>query len=174
MPFRQTTRLMSTILALAVLTAGAVPASTAGAQSSGTEATESAGYVYATSVESGAAPSLTFKQFGPEMTGTYSETQDDAFYDGIYQSGGGTITKGRLVGTFSGNTFTGYWYEDRGRTGVQRECNPPHEGERIYGRVTLRFSADRKSFTGLHSTCDTAPEDAYFASWKGTLTRIVP
>lgn len=174
MPFRQNAKLTSIILAIAVLTGGAVPALTASAQSSGAQASEPAGYVYATSVESGAAPNLTFLQFGPEMTGVYSETQDDAFFDGIYQSGGGTITKGRLVGTFNGNVFTGYWYEDQGRTGVQRECDPPHEGERIYGRVTLRFSADRKSFTGLHSTCDTAPEDAYFASWKGTLTRIDP
>ena len=174
MPFPRNAKLTNTILAIAVLTGGAFPAMTASAESLGAQAAQPAGYVYATSVESGAVPTLTIPQFGPEMTGVYSETQDDAFYDGIYQSGGGTITKGRLVGTFSGNVFTGYWYEEQGRTGVQRECNPPHEGERIYGRVTLRFSADRKSFTGLHSTCDTAPEDAYFASWKGTLTRVLP
>lgn len=131
-------------------------------------------HVYATTLESGARPMLTLSKFGPDMTGTYSETQDDGFFDEIYRSGGGTLTQGRLVGTFSGDVFTGYWFERQGRTYVQRECDPAHEGERIFGRVTLRFSADRKSFTGLHSTCDTAPEDAYFASWKGTLTRTTP
>jgi hypothetical protein len=126
--------------------------------------------VYATRVESGANPTLTLSPFGPQMTGTYTVTQDEAFFDSIYQSGGGTITEGRIEGTLNGNVFTGYWYENQGRTAVQRECDPARGSERIFGRFTLTFSADRKSFTGLHSTCDGAPEDAYFASWSGTLT----
>lgn len=130
--------------------------------------------VYATAVESGARPTLTLSPFGPQMTGTYTVTQDEAFFDSIYQSGGGTITEGRLEGTLNGNVFTGYWYEAQGRTAVQRECDPARGSERIFGRFTLTFSADRKSFTGLHSTCDEAPEDAYFASWNGTLTGEVP
>jgi len=130
--------------------------------------------VYASQVESGARPTLTLSPFGAQMTGTYTVTQDDAFFDSIYQSGGGTITEGRVEGTLNGNVFTGYWYEAQGRTAVQRECDPARGGERIFGRFTLTFSADRKSFTGLHSTCDEAPEDAYFASWNGTLTGEVP
>lgn len=130
--------------------------------------------VYATQVESGARPTLTLSPFGAQMTGTYTVTQDEAFFDSIYQSGGGTITEGRLEGTLNGNVFTGYWYEAQGRTAVQRECDPARGGERIFGRFTLTFSADRKSFTGLHSTCDEAPEDAYFAIWNGTLTGEVP
>jgi hypothetical protein len=130
--------------------------------------------VYASQVESGARPTLTLSPFGAQMTGTYTVTQDDAFFDSIYQSGGGTITEGRVEGTLNGNVFTGYWYEAQGRTAVQRVCDPARGGERIFGRFTLTFSADRKSFTGLHSTCDEAPEDAYFASWNGTLTGEVP
>lgn len=130
--------------------------------------------VYATRVESGANPTLTLSPFGPQMTGTYTVTQDEAFFDSVYQTGGGTITEGRIEGTLNGNVLTGYWYENQGRTAVQRECDPARGGERIFGRFTLTFSADRKSFTGLHSTCDGAPEDAYFASWNGTLTGEVP
>ena len=130
--------------------------------------------VYATQVESGARPTLTLSPFGPQMTGTYTVTQDQAFFDSVYQSGGGTITEGRLEGTLNGNVFTGYWYEAQGRTAVQRECDPARGSQRIFGRFTLTFSADRKSFTGLHSTCEEAPEDAYFASWNGTLTGEVP
>ncbi len=130
--------------------------------------------VYATEAESGARPTLTLSAFGPQMTGTYTVTQGEDFFDSIYQSGGGTITEGRLEGTFSGNVFTGYWYEDQGRTAVQRECDPARGGERIFGRVKLTFSADRKSFTGLHSTCDDDPEDVYFGGWSGTLTGQVP
>ena len=129
--------------------------------------------VYATQVESGASPMLTLSPFGPQMTGTYTVTQDETFFDSVYQLGGGTITEGRLEGTLNGNVFTGYWYEAQGRTAVQRECDPARGSERIFGRFTLTFSADRKSFTGLHSTCDEAPEDAYFASWNGMLTGAV-
>jgi hypothetical protein len=130
--------------------------------------------VYATTVSSEANPTLTLSAFGPKMTGTYTVTRNNAFFDSIYQSGGGTITEGRIEGTLEGDVLTGYWFERPGRTAVQRECDPALAGERIYGRFTLRFSADRKSFTGLHSTCDGAPEDAYFADWNGRLTSMVP
>jgi hypothetical protein len=130
--------------------------------------------VYATTVASEANPNLTLSVFGPKMTGTYTVTRNNAFFDSIYQSGGGTITEGRIEGTLEGDVLTGYWFERPGRTAVQRECDPALAGERIYGRFTLRFSADRKSFTGLHSTCDGAPEDAYFADWNGKLTNMVP
>ena len=130
--------------------------------------------IYATQVESGATPALTLSPFGPQMTGTYRVTQDDAFFDSIYQSGGGTITEGRLEGTFDGTFFVGYWYEKEGRTYVQRVCDPARGGELVFGRFKLSFSADRKSFTGVHGTCDADPEDGYFAGWSGTLTGEVP
>lgn len=130
--------------------------------------------VYATTVASEANPVLTLSAFGLKMTGTYTVTRNSAFFDSIYQSGGGTLTEGRIEGTLEGDVLTGYWFERPGRTAVQRECDPALAGERIYGRFTLRFSADRKSFTGLHSTCDGAPEDAYFADWNGKLTSMVP
>ena len=101
----------------------------------------------------------------------------DSRHDGRYDRGNayGRWDTARVVRVERiGNVFTGYWYEAQGRTAVQRECDPARGGERIFGRFTLTFSADRKSFTGLHSTCDEAPEDAYFASWNGTLTGEVP
>jgi hypothetical protein len=126
--------------------------------------------VYATTARSGATPTLTLSPFGPEMTGTYTVTQDEAFFDSVYQVGGGTITEGRLEGTLNGNVFTGYWYEAQGRTGVQRECSPARGSDRVFGRFTFTFSADRKSFTGRHSTCDGTPS----AVWNGTLIGQVP
>lgn len=167
--------LCRTPMAAAVTQAAAPAASAVPATSSAAAAAPvQMNRVYATRVESGANPTLTLSPFGPQMTGTYTVTQDEAFFDSIYQGGGGTITEGRIEGTLNGNVFTGYWYENQGRTAVQRECDPARGGERIFGRFTLTFSADRKSFTGLHSTCDGAPEDAYFASWNGTLTGEVP
>lgn len=126
--------------------------------------------VYATTARSGATPTLTLSPFGPEMTGTYIVTQDEAFFDSVYRVGGGTITEGRLEGTLNGSVFTGYWYEAQGRTGVQRECSPARGSDRVFGRFTFTFSADRKSFTGRHSTCDGTPS----AVWNGTLTGQVP
>lgn len=156
---------------MAVPSSNAVPApAAAGSSAPAPVATAPMDYVYATTVESGANPTLTLSEFGPQMTGTFAVTKDEAFFNSIYQSGGGTVTEGWLEGSFTGNVFTGYWYEQPGRTAVQRECDPARDGRRIYGRLTLRFSADRNSFTGLHSTCEDAPEDAFFASWNGTLT----
>lgn len=164
------TPMAAAVVQAAAPVGGAMPAASSAAAAAPVQMNR----IYATRVESGANPSLTLSPFGPQMTGTYTVTQDEAFFDSIYQNGGGTITEGRLEGTLNGNVFTGYWYEDQGRTAVQRECDPARGGERIFGRFTLTFSADRKSFTGLHSTCDGAPEDAYFASWTGTLTGEVP
>jgi hypothetical protein len=126
--------------------------------------------VYATTARSGATPTLTLSPFGPEMTGNYTVTQGEDFFDSVYQVGGGTITEGRLEGTLNGNVFSGYWYEEQGRTGVQRECSPARGSDRVFGRFTFTFSADRKSFTGRHSTCDGTPS----AVWNGTLTGQVP
>ena len=126
--------------------------------------------VYATTVDSGANPTLTLSAFGPQMTGTYDVTRDEAFFDSIYQSGSGTMTEGRIEGTLVGNVLTGYWYEDQGRTSVQRECDPQRGSERIFGRLKLTFSADRKSFTGQVSTCDDPLDESFFGSWNGTLT----
>ena len=62
--------------------------------------------VYATTVDSGANPTLTLSAFGPQMTGTYDVTMDEAFFDSIYRSGGGTMTEGRIEGTLDGNVLT--------------------------------------------------------------------
>ena len=106
------------------------------------------------------------------MTGSYTINNTAADFDEIYKGGGGTLTAGRLEGSLSGDTFSGYWYETAGEGGygsVQRTCDPAKAGVLVYGRFSFTFSADRKTFTGTMSTCEDEVKGA--TEWNGTLTR---
>lgn len=70
---------------------------------------------------------------------------------------------GRIEGTLSGNTLTGYWMQESSPL----SCGTKQGGTQHWGRITFTFSADRTSFTGKWSDCGDAPTK----QWNGTLIR---
>lgn len=130
-------------------------------------------YVYATIGFDKIKPELVLDTGTGNVTGTYAATQSEAELDAIYRTGTYGITSGTIEGQFSGNTLSGYWYEVANNAGLQSDCDTERNGTRVYGRFVLTFSADRKSFTGLRTGCDTLP-DAYehsYNTWTGSLIR---
>lgn len=130
-------------------------------------------HVYATVGYEKIKPELVLDSVTGEVTGTYTATQSEAQLNEIYYTGTYGITSGTLEGIFSGNTLTGYWYEPAFNAGLQGSCEELRKGTLVYGRFTLTFSPDRKSFTGLRTGCDIEP-DAYehsYNTWNGTLLR---
>ena len=131
-------------------------------------------YIYGTAVDSSIIrPTLTVPAFGSSMTATYTIQNTQADFEQIYNGGGFTISAGRLEGTLSGDTFSGYWYETAGEGGygyIQRTCGPEREGTRVYGRFALTFSPDRRSFEGPFSQCGGDPADSGNSTWTGSLS----
>lgn len=138
-------------------------------------------YVYATKYDGDVfKPTLQMSAFGPQMTGRYTITNPESDFERHYQGGFGAITAGRLEGSFSGNTFTGMWYEaedEQGLARVQRTCDRAQGGTRVWGPIQLRFTPDRRSFVGTISTCDKVIAELYsfeIDNWRGTLTGRAP
>lgn len=129
--------------------------------------------VYATVGFDKIKPELVLDISGDAVTGTYTATQSEAELDTIYRTGTYGITSGTLEGQFSGNRLTGYWYETAYNAGLQTWCEDERKGTHVYGRFVLTFSADRKSFTGLRTGCDVAPDavEHVYETWNGTLVR---
>jgi len=130
-------------------------------------------YVYATVGFGKIKPELVIDGLGATVTGTYTATQSESQLNEIYSGGIYGITSGTLDGTLSGSTLSGYWYETEFNAGLQIACREKRNGTFIYGRFTLKFSADRKSFTGLRTSCDEVPNeiDHKYETWNGTLVR---
>lgn len=121
-------------------------------------------------------PILQVSAFGAEMTGFTTITNSAADFDSFYQGGVGTYTAGRFTGTFANNVWRGIWRENEDEQGLRRiqiTCDRPDGGTRVWGQFEIRFTPDRRSFTGTMTLCDTAVADANSwdkNSWKGTLT----
>jgi hypothetical protein len=147
----------------------------------GPQADANEDYVYATRYDGDVfKPALQMSAFGPQMTGRYTITNPESDFERHYRGGFGAITAGRLEGSFSGNTFTGMWYEaenEQGLARVQRTCDRAQGGTRVWGPIQLRFTPDRRSFVGTISTCDKVIAELYrfqIDNWRGTLTGRAP
>lgn len=144
-----------------------------GTDSGGVDASTLNGNVYATSVASGVlSPTLTISTVSGVTTGVYSINNSAADFDAAYATGSFYITGGRLEGTLTGNTFAGAWYEtpdEGGYSLVQRTCDPPEQGTTVFGRFSITFSADGRSFAGTTNTCTASPSESG-TEWTGTLS----
>jgi hypothetical protein len=177
---RPITKLLATgaILMAGIASAGSALAQTAAQTSAPKPETPAApdAYVYATVGFDKIKPEMVLETTSGTVTGTYDATQSEAELDAIYRTGTYGITSGTLEGEFSGNTLSGYWYETAYNAGLQTYCETERKGTNIYGRFVLKFSADRKSFTGLRTGCDATPDpvDHKWETWTGKLIRRQP
>lgn len=123
--------------------AAPAPVSTSGATSAAPEAQGPSyvGYVYDTDFND-----MTITSWTPtSVTGRYE------------------YAAGRLEGTPSGNTVSGYWMQEESPL----TCGTARGGTTHWGRFTFTFSADRGSFTGKWGDCGDAPSKP----WNGRLIR---
>ncbi len=101
----------------------------------------------------------------PSIRGVWTSSEGDITWSG---TGKATYTndEGRLIGSFDGTTFRGYWIEK----GSARTCDSKKDGSLHWGKVEFKFNADLSVFNGAWGYCNAAPS----SGWSGKKKGIVP
>jgi hypothetical protein len=106
---------------------------------------------------------LVSAQTVPNVSGTWDTTFKDwnAQQNGNKVSGSYDYNEGRVSGTLSGNTLTGYWVEKE--TVVL--CSTARDGSRNWGKIVFNFRQDGSGFSGRFGSCDSSNLPG---GWSGT------
>ena len=84
-----------------------------------------------------------------------------------YPDSHGQADNGRIVGTVTGNTLSGYWIQDSG----DHPCATEKEGSLFWGIARFTANADFTELSGVWGQCDDAPsgDDSDWILWRDEL-----
>ncbi|MFC4290993.1 hypothetical protein ACFOWX_01005 [Sphingorhabdus arenilitoris] len=136
---------------------------------SGPKAQAAQAYLYNTVIFGEIKPQLIINGFEGETSGNWTATQSvDELNQIYYEKGRYGVVSGAFVGQFSGNTFTGKYYEELVNEGLQGACQDKVNGTFYHGSLLIEFSPDRSSFRAKKNPCSEDTADTYF-EWDGKL-----